>query len=586
MPVFSRPTHRKDTVEFFSNADHPVIYGGHFTSVSNSTTQKDGFQILQEHVSTAAFHNSKQRVDPPRCHAHTREAVLEELFNWVVGDVPREAWIAWLNGAAGAGKSAICQSVAEVCIHRGVKVASFFFFRADPTRNTIDPVIATLAYQIIQLFPETKELIVHSIESHPLIFEQTFETQLEVLIVTPIRRLQISDTLLFIIDGVDECTGYDVQIDVIRTFSKVLQHGDLPVVILFGSRRETQIQMAFNARDMGGILKQLPLDNNYQAEEDIQRFLVDRFDDIKLTHPQRKRLKPEWPAAEHVQQIVDKSSGQFVYASVVIKFVSMPSSNPSTQLEIVRGLRPAGRATPFAELDALYRHIFLQVEDIAAVLGILAYSILGSINDLGTSAYFFDITADDAESMLAPLTSVLHCDAEWDEIVFHHASLPDFLRDKERSQEFCISEMGTDLTILWFKNAASNRFKTLWEDEKNMDLDVFLGCAKPTSDLRALMMHYTPLQTPFAYSWPTWPKSVLDEIRKMDFGDNGELYRIMSDRIFRYVKKEYPTLLVHIMSEFTTVTKEELGRRPRPVDQSIEAKSTIQSRFKKWLKRG
>ncbi len=49
--------------------------------------------MLQEHVAPSAFHNSKQRIDPPRCLAHTREAVLEELFDWIVGKgVQREAW--------------------------------------------------------------------------------------------------------------------------------------------------------------------------------------------------------------------------------------------------------------------------------------------------------------------------------------------------------------------------------------------------------------------------------------------------------------------------------------------------------------
>ncbi len=240
---------------------------------SAQPAQRDGFHVLQEHVAPSAFHNSKQRIDPPRCHAHTREAVLEELFDWIVGKgVQREAWIAWLNGAAGAGKSAICQSIAEVCIQQGIKVASFFFFRTDATRNNIDPVVATLAYQLIQVFPATKELIVHSIEANPLIFEQTLATQLDVLIVTPIRRLQLSDTgvkLVLIIDGVDECAGEGAQTDLIPAFSKLLQAKDLPVVVLFGSRRESHLQIVFNARDMDTILKQVPLDNNYRAEEDI-----------------------------------------------------------------------------------------------------------------------------------------------------------------------------------------------------------------------------------------------------------------------------------------------------------------------------
>ena len=347
--------------------------------------------------------------------------------------------------------------MAEICIQRNVKVASFFFFRTDPTRNTIDSVIATLAYQIIQLFPKTKDLIVHSIESHPLIFEQTFETQLEVLIVAPIQHLKISETLLLIIDGVDECTDAKIQTDLIRTFSKLLEYRDLPIIVLFGSRRESQIQMAFNARDMDSILKRVPLDNNYQAAEDIHHFLVDRFADIKLTHPLHEDLKPEWPVAEHLQEIVNKSSGQFVYASVVIKFISIPSSNPMKQLDIVRGLRPAGRATPFAELDALYRHIFLQVEDITTVLRMLTFTLIADYTHLDQQAYFFNITKEDTKSILAPLTPVLSCDHRG-RITFHHASLPDFLWDKERSQEYCISEIGTDLAILWFKNAASNRF--------------------------------------------------------------------------------------------------------------------------------
>ncbi len=385
-----------------------------------------------------------------------------------MGDVPRGAWIAWLNGAAGAGKSAICQSVAEMCIQRGIKVASFFFFRTDDTRNTCDAVVATLAYQIIKLVPQTKGNIVHAIESDPLIFQQTFSTQLEVLIVNPLRRLQVSDNnsgLLLIIDGVDECMGDSAQMDLIRTFSTLLQNRDLSLTILFGSRRETHMQMAFNARDTDRILKNVPLDNNYQASEDIRHFLFESFEAIKQTHPQRKRLEPKWPAAEYVQQIVEKSSGQFIYASVVIKFVSTPSSSPMAQLDIVRGLRPAGRATPFAELDALYRQIFSQVKDITTALGILSYAIIGSFTYLRTIAYFFNITEDDVESILAPLTSVLFCDTEQDEIVFHHASLPDFLKDKERSQEYCISEMGTYLSMLWFKNAASNRLNDLWEGE-------------------------------------------------------------------------------------------------------------------------
>ena len=381
-----------------------------------------------------------------------------------MGNVGRETWIAWLNGAAGAGKSAICQSIAERCIRHGILVASFFFFRTDNSRNTIDPLVATLAYQIIQLLPETKEHIVAAIEKNPLVFKQTFEAQLDLLVVRPLRLLQISDptwTLLLIVDGVDECDGEDTQMNLLRTMAQLLRSKNVPVIVLFGSRRESQLLMAFDAREMTGILKQLPLDDNYRADEDIRRFLKDSFDEIKQTHPLRKRLAADWPSPDHIQEIVEKSSGQFIYASVVIKFLLSPSANPSIRLDIIRGLRPTGRLTPFAQLDALYRHILSQVDDLQATLEFLAYWIFSAETSLLQTPYFFELEEQEVESMFVPLASVVLCDVEESNIIFHHASLPDFLRDETRSGAYCINTLATPLSIRWFKTAESGRFRDL-----------------------------------------------------------------------------------------------------------------------------
>lgn len=387
-----------------------------------------------------------------------------------MGKVQRDKWIAWLNGAAGAGKSAICQTVAELCIRRGVKVASFFLFRNDHTRNHIDALVATLAYQIILLIPETKELIIRAIETNPLLFEQKFETQLSVLIIQPLQQLHAAcpiSTLLVIIDGVDECEGDNVQMNMIDTIARILRSKNLPLVVLFASRCEYQIQMAFNSQDTDHILKRLSLDDNYQPEEDIRRFLYDSFNIIKRTHPILKgRLIHNWPSPEHVQEIVDKSSGQFIFASVVIKFLSMPTSNPQKHLDIIRGLHPAGRLTPFAQLNALYRHILSRVDDLPTVLNLLAYRIFSTNKSLHVISHFFHLSVDDAISALAPLVSVVSVKApqstEIDYTVhFRHASLPDFLRDESRSHEYCINTLSTALSISWFQKAAVDHFRTI-----------------------------------------------------------------------------------------------------------------------------
>ena len=354
--------------------------------------------------------------------------------------------------------------MAERCILHGILVASFFFFRTDNSRNTLDPLVATLAYQIIQLLPDTKKHIVEAIESNPLVFCQTFEAQLDLLVIRPLLLLRSSDPtwmLVFIVDGVDECKDEDMQMNLIRTFAKFLRSKNLPLIILFSSRRENQILMAFNSRDMHGILTRLPLDDNYQPEKDILRFLNDSFEEIKQTHPYGEGLGAEWPSPNHVQEIVSKSSGQFIYASVVINFVSDPSANPSVRLDIIHGLHPAGRLTPFAQLDTLYHFIFSQVDDIQATLEFLAYMIFAKYSTLEETMYVLEYSSADVQSVMAHLAPVLLINPEENEITFCHASLPDFLRDKARSRQFCINALAAPLCVRWFKAAESGRFKNL-----------------------------------------------------------------------------------------------------------------------------
>ncbi|KAF8966225.1 hypothetical protein BDZ97DRAFT_1658024, partial [Flammula alnicola] len=87
-----------------------------------------------------------------KCHPNTRLAVLKKIMEWIQNSEDRDAWIMWLHGAAGAGKSAIAQSIAELCIKSKLSIASFFFFRTDSTRNSIQPLIATLAYQLALMY--------------------------------------------------------------------------------------------------------------------------------------------------------------------------------------------------------------------------------------------------------------------------------------------------------------------------------------------------------------------------------------------------------------------------------------------------
>ena len=371
---------------------------------------------------------------------HAHQAVQDDIMNCIENKAKP---VMWLNGAAGAGKSAIGRPIVERCLALGIPISRFFFFRTDPTRNGLKPVVATLAYQLIETIPELQSIIIPKIQRDALIFNKSIETQFETLIFSSLVQLQGSSTeqktVVFLLDGIDECIGHSEQAKLIQTITNFVRKQCFPLIAFFGGRAENQLCAEFRSPVLSDILLQLPLDTDYRADEDILLFLSDSFQKIKSTHPFGRELRDSnWPAQADINEIMRKASGQFIYASAVIKFVSSPHRHPALQLEIVRGLRPAGNLTPFAQLDALYRHIFSQVDDIDRTSFILAWAIFGVDGLYPKVQSFFGMHLDSVRVLLAELASVVAY--EDGRVHFLHLSLPDFLLDQARSQEYYLDK--------------------------------------------------------------------------------------------------------------------------------------------------
>jgi len=86
-------------------------------SYDNNYLSYKGFQLLGENSAMGAVYNSleRQKLDAPKCHPNTRVAVIQRIIDWILGEIALAALILWLYGAAGAGKSAIAHTLAEIC---------------------------------------------------------------------------------------------------------------------------------------------------------------------------------------------------------------------------------------------------------------------------------------------------------------------------------------------------------------------------------------------------------------------------------------------------------------------------------------
>ncbi|KAJ7705766.1 hypothetical protein B0H14DRAFT_2277487, partial [Mycena olivaceomarginata] len=90
--------------------------------------------------------------------------------------------ILWLHGPAGAGKSAIAQSLCPKLEAEDRLIASFFFKREHASRGNATGLFAPIAYQLAAL-PELDSIISRNQINDPAVVNKSFSVQLEKLII-------------------------------------------------------------------------------------------------------------------------------------------------------------------------------------------------------------------------------------------------------------------------------------------------------------------------------------------------------------------------------------------------------------------
>ncbi|KAF4617337.1 hypothetical protein D9613_006430 [Agrocybe pediades] len=439
------------------NLSHSIVAGGTFT-IQHTVDQRQyihsgerpGYTRLLENVAPTALHDSRHVVDPPKCHPNTRVAILESVVGWKLGvdEEMNDKPMIWLKGGAGAGKSAIARSVAERCSEEGLLLGTFFFGAADPTRNHVGKLVATLSYQISIIFPAFRDAVSTSVEEDPMIFDRSLRTQFTNLLLRPLSIIlpNLSGTKkiprLIIIDGLDECSAsIDSQRDLLFTLQEATVTTPF-IRFLVCSRPENHLNSTFGLPRMTHILQTIFLDDDISAEEDIRLFLEDKFKEIREDHIFKHTLPTAWPRPEMVDNLVSKSSGQFIYAATVVKYVESPKHRPHQCLDAVFQLRPAFKDLPFKELDALYRHIISQSDNLPMVLDILGIIVLyGEVMGTCDIEMMLQLEQGDVEVMLADFHSIITLfqdnDLHWNDsnmsVMSLHKSLADFLSEAQRA---------------------------------------------------------------------------------------------------------------------------------------------------------
>ncbi|KAJ7614835.1 hypothetical protein FB45DRAFT_758338, partial [Roridomyces roridus] len=391
--------------------------------------------ILHTHVALEALYDSAESFPQPRCHPETRVELLDDLWDQMQDPETR---VVWLHGPAGAGKSAVMQTLCRRFHNAGILGGSYFFKRNHPTRGKGRVLFATLAYQLAIFDRELGPAISKMVENNPLLVATSIASQLRKLIAKPCLSAKHCTPRILLIDGLDECDGIPIQLEILRSIFRTFRAHALPIQIVIASRPEPEIQGFFDENMCDGLSTM----NIEQSFADVETFLCEEFSRIHREHSTMARVSSPWPSGDTLDVLVRNSSGYFTYAATVINFVDDKDFRPTDQLAIILGHSSSCDALSYKSLDKLYFQILSQVPErsrphLLAILALIfTFPDKFSIYELEQLCGLED---GDVHLTLRRLHSVLAVPSSSEDRIYPiHASFGDFLLNETRSSFFYI----------------------------------------------------------------------------------------------------------------------------------------------------
>ena len=397
-------------------------------------------------VSLGAIHDSAERYPSPNCHPDTRKAVRKIILDWIHSESSASSFF-WLYGPAGAGKTAILQAIAEfLCSPSGSGQnfgGSFFFSRGKKGRDQGHFLFSTIAYQLALNVPGLRQHVNCIMEANPTLPTKSMDVQLQTLIVDVFQYISPPPqrSYLVIIDGLDECHDKAIQRSILRLLCKTITVHKLPLRFLIGSRPESHIRDSFDQESLYTITHRVVLDETFNPGRDIWVLLKDGFAKICANNPILSRVGQSWPGEGIIGLLVQRSSGQFIYAATVLKFVGSDFCSPTKQLELV--LKPD--RTAFSDLDQLYTQILSVYPSSVNIVRVLEIILSADRNFPDVIEDILGMEEGELKLVLRGLSSLMK-DENMNKGVnsyviphFAHASFRDYLFDSSRSGPFHVN---------------------------------------------------------------------------------------------------------------------------------------------------
>ncbi|KAL0567908.1 hypothetical protein V5O48_014085 [Marasmius crinis-equi] len=432
--------------------------------------------VLESYGGMIQIHNLPHARGPESgCLDGTRTDLIRTIGDWI--ETPSErSRICWVRGGAGTGKSAIAQTLCEKYLHIHL-AANFSFSRNDRTRNGLDSLIPTIAYQLATepafqqagLASFIDEAIPRAVD-----WGWEFERLFKQLITDPCLRVDPNRwkdlPTVIIIDGLDECNEEERQQEKLLSVIHESTFA-LPIRFVIFSRPEPTILNFFRTTpSISTTAHELDMrDFRAEADRDIKVYLYHRFAFVRSSYPE-VIVGDDWPGEEAIQRLAHKADAHFVYVVTAVNYIARKDSSPplpQQRLDAVLRGEKNSLYPDLTDLDQLFHHILQSVMEtheltLLPVLQLLITPHYRPRNDgqlppgmptleikwrtRYAMGRLLNMDPHQVASVLSGLYSVLYIPDgnEHDgDVAFLHAPFSDFLRDERRSHRFHVKPIET-----------------------------------------------------------------------------------------------------------------------------------------------
>ncbi|KAK3309390.1 uncharacterized protein B0T15DRAFT_481111 [Chaetomium strumarium] len=226
----------------------------------------------------------------------------DEVDSWFRSKSRR---ILWTHAQPGGGKSTLCSFVIGRLFDAGHKCSYFFFKYGHRDKQSTSSMLRSLAYQMALQLPEFRRALIGLAESGVRVAQADSATIWEKIFSSALAGIRADEDMCWVIDGLDEAESSK---RVVELLSRVAEF-ESQVRILVFSRPLANINQAFQLARRRLPVVDMPLLDN---QNDIRRMVAEEMDYL---------LSGDNFKAQAVDEIVARSQGNFLWASLVTKHV-------------------------------------------------------------------------------------------------------------------------------------------------------------------------------------------------------------------------------------------------------------------------